>query len=53
MHTHKMSGLEMLKKEGQILHLGKSGKHKFMAAPFMVGIMEWQLNRFTKEMDCI
>ena len=41
--------LEMSKK-GQILRLGKPGAHKFMAAPFMVGIMEWQLNRFTKEM---
>ena len=41
--------LEMSKK-GQILRLGKPGEHKFMAAPFMVGIIEWQLNRFTKEM---
>ena len=41
--------LEMSKK-GQILRLGKPGEHKFMAAPFMIGIMEWQLNRFTKEM---
>ncbi|MBW2613519.1 MAG: 4Fe-4S binding protein [Deltaproteobacteria bacterium] len=41
--------LEMSKK-GLILRLGKPGAHKFMAAPFMVGIMEWQLKRFTKEM---
>ena len=41
--------MEMSKK-GQILRLGKPGEHKYMAAPFMVGIMEWQLNRFTKEM---
>lgn len=41
--------LEMSKK-GQILRLGRPGEHKFMAAPFMVGIMEYQLKRFTKEM---
>jgi hypothetical protein len=41
--------LKMFEK-GQILRLGKPGEHKFMAAPFMVGIMEWQLKRFTKEM---
>ncbi|MHC4446127.1 MAG: hypothetical protein ACYTA5_26330 [Planctomycetota bacterium] len=41
--------LEMSKK-GQILRLGKPGEHKFMAAPFMVGIMEWQIKRFTREM---
>ena len=37
-------------KKGQILKLGKPGQHKFMAAPFMVGIMEYQVNRFTREM---
>ena len=41
--------LEMSKK-GQILRLGKPGEHKYMAAPFMVGIIEFQLKRFTKEM---
>lgn len=41
--------IEMSKK-GQIMRTGKAGAHKFMAAPFMVGIMEYQLNRFTKEM---
>ena len=41
--------LEMSQK-GQILRLGKPGAHKFMAAPFMVGIMEWQIKRFTREM---
>ena len=41
--------MEMSKK-GQIMRLGKPGGLKFMAAPFMVGIMEFQLNRFTKEM---
>lgn len=41
--------LEMSKK-GQINRAGKPGSHKFMAAPFMVGIMEYQLKRFTKEM---
>lgn len=39
-----------MSKKGQIMRLGKPGEHKYMAAPFMVGIMEWQLKRFTKEM---
>ena len=39
-----------MSKKGQILRLGKPGAHKFMAAPFMVGIMEFQIKRFTKEM---
>ena len=40
---------EMFKK-GQILRVGKNGEHQFMAAPFVVGIIEYQLERFTKEM---
>lgn len=39
-----------MSKKGQILRLGKPGEQKYMAAPFMVGIMEFQLKRFTKEM---
>lgn len=41
--------MEMSKK-GQIMRIGKPGAYKFMAAPFMVGIIEYQANRFTKEM---
>ena len=41
--------LEMSKK-GQINRIGKPGAQKFMAAPFMMGIMEYQVKRFTKEM---
>ena len=41
--------LEMSRK-GQINRVGKPGAYKFMAAPFMVGIMEYQVKRFTKEM---
>jgi electron transport complex protein RnfB len=32
------------------MRTGKPGAQKFMAAPFMVGIMEYQLKRFAKEM---
>ncbi len=39
-----------MSQKGQIIRLGKPGEHKFMAAPFIVGIMEFQLKRFTKEM---
>ena len=39
-----------MSKKGQILRLGKPSEHKYMAAPFMVGIMEYQIKRFTKEM---
>lgn len=41
--------MEMSRK-GQILRLGRPGEHKFMAAPFMVGIMEFQVKRFTREL---
>ena len=41
--------MEMSRK-GQINRTGKPGGYKFMAAPFMVGIMEYQVKRFTKEM---
>jgi len=41
--------LKMYRK-GQILRIGRPGEHKFMAAPFMVGIMEFQIKRFTREM---
>lgn len=41
--------MEMSKK-GQIMRTGKPGAHKFMAMAFMVGVMEFQLNRFTREM---
>ena len=41
--------LEMSRK-GQIYRTGKPGNHKYMAAPFMVGIMEYQVKRFNKEM---
>ena len=39
--------LEMSKK-GQILRLGKPGEHKFMAAPFMVGISQLSLSRISR-----
>lgn len=39
-----------MSKKGQIMRTGKPGAHKYMAAPFMVGIMEYQVKRFTKEM---
>ena len=42
--------LTEMSKKGQILRLGKPGEYRFMAAPFMVGIMEFQIKRFTKEM---
>jgi len=42
--------LSKMYRKGQILRIGRPGEHKFMAAPFMVGIMEFQLKRFTREM---
>ena len=39
-----------MSKKGQINRMGKPGEYKFMAAAFMVGIMEYQLKRFNKEM---
>jgi electron transport complex protein RnfB len=42
--------LTEMSKKGQILRLGKPGEHRFMAAPFMVGIMEFQIKCFTREM---
>jgi electron transport complex protein RnfB len=39
-----------MSRKGQILRIGKPGAHRFMAAPFIVGIMEYQINRYTKEM---
>lgn len=39
-----------MSKKGQIMRLGKPGAYRFMAAPFMPGVMEYQLKRFTKEM---
>ena len=42
--------LMQMSRKGQILRLGRPGEHKFMAAPFMVGIMEFQIKRFTREM---
>ncbi|MBU2546845.1 MAG: 4Fe-4S binding protein [Proteobacteria bacterium] len=39
-----------MSRKGQIMRTGKAGAHKFMAAPFMVGILEFQVKRFTKEM---
>ncbi len=39
-----------MSRKGQIMRTGKPGAHKFMPAPFMLGILEFQIKRFTKEM---
>lgn len=38
-----------MSEKGQILRMGKPGGQKFMAAPFMMGVMEFQTSRLTKE----
>lgn len=35
--------------KGQIMRVGRPGEYKYMAAPFLVGIIEFQLNRFSKK----
>jgi electron transport complex protein RnfB len=39
-----------MSKKGLIMRLGKPENYLYMAAPFLVGIIEFQLNRFTDEL---
>jgi electron transport complex protein RnfB len=41
--------LYQMSKNGQIMRVGKPGSYLYMAAPFFVGIIEFQLNRLSKE----
>jgi len=38
-----------MSKKGQIFRMGKEGSHKYMATAFLVGIIEFQMNRMTPE----
>ncbi len=39
-----------MSKKGQIFRAGKEGNHKYMATAFLVGIIEFQMNRMTPEL---
>jgi len=42
-------GLFEMSRRGQIYRTGKDGNHRYMATAFLVGIVEFQMNRMTPE----
>lgn len=39
-----------MSKKGQVFRTGKEGNHRYMATAFLVGIIEFQMNRMTPEL---